>query len=89
MNENQIIVQLLNQKVAMFLTEPSMFTELLQYPAYFEKFFIGGRYGQPIPFEYDLIIDNSDRRIIKRKRIDLIIHLNGILRKLSQIEAGL
>lgn len=33
MNDNQIIVQLLNQKVAMFLTEPSMFTEILEsYP---------------------------------------------------------
>lgn len=34
MNDNQIIVQLLNQKVAMFLTEPSMFTEILEsYPS--------------------------------------------------------
>ncbi len=33
MNDNQIIVQLLNQKAAMFLTEPSMFTEILEsYP---------------------------------------------------------
>lgn len=33
MNDNQIIVQLLNQKVAMFLAEPGMFTEILEsYP---------------------------------------------------------
>lgn len=33
MNDNQIIVQLLNQKTAMFLTEPGMFTEILEsYP---------------------------------------------------------
>ncbi len=33
MNDNQIIVQFLNQKVAMFLTEPDLFTEILEsYP---------------------------------------------------------
>lgn len=33
MNDNQIIVQLLNQKAAMFLAEPGMFTEILEsYP---------------------------------------------------------
>lgn len=33
MNDNQIIVQLLNQKTAMFLSEPGMFTEILEsYP---------------------------------------------------------